>query len=61
MSFPTQILPDHHRHCDDLFVAAGKKQELEQGRKTMEQMQQNIGKATEQTQQSTERAEDAAK
>ena len=22
MSLPTQILPDHHRHCDDLFVAA---------------------------------------
>ena len=22
MSFPTQILPDHHRHCDTLFVAA---------------------------------------
>ena len=22
MSFPTQILPDHHRHCDNLFVAA---------------------------------------
>ena len=22
MSFPTQILPAHHRHCDDLFVAA---------------------------------------
>ena len=22
MSFPTQVLPDHHRHCDDLFVAA---------------------------------------
>ena len=22
MSFPTQILPDHHRHCDSLFVAA---------------------------------------
>ncbi len=22
MSIPTQILPDHHRHCDDLFVAA---------------------------------------
>ena len=22
MTFPTQILPDHHRHCDDLFVAA---------------------------------------
>jgi len=22
MSFPTQVLPEHHRHCDDLFVAA---------------------------------------
>ena len=22
MSFPTQILPEHHQHCDDLFVAA---------------------------------------
>jgi len=22
MSFPTQILPEHHKHCDDLFVAA---------------------------------------
>jgi iron-sulfur cluster repair protein YtfE (RIC family) len=22
MSYPTQILPAHHRHCDDLFVAA---------------------------------------
>jgi iron-sulfur cluster repair protein YtfE (RIC family) len=22
MSFPTQVLPAHHRHCDDLFVAA---------------------------------------
>jgi iron-sulfur cluster repair protein YtfE (RIC family) len=22
MSFPTQILPDHHRHCDGLFAAA---------------------------------------
>lgn len=22
MSFPGQILPDHHRHCDDLFAAA---------------------------------------
>ena len=22
MSFPTQILPAHHRHCDDLFAAA---------------------------------------
>ena len=42
-------------------VAAAKKQELEQGKKTMEQMQQNIGKSMEQTQQSTERAEEAAK
>jgi len=42
-------------------VAAAKKQELEQGKKTMEQMQQNIGKATEQMQQNTERADDAAK
>lgn len=22
MSFPTQVLPVHHRHCDNLFVAA---------------------------------------
>ena len=22
MSLPSKILPDHHRHCDDLFVAA---------------------------------------
>lgn len=22
MSLPTQILPHHHRHCDDLFIAA---------------------------------------
>jgi len=42
-------------------VAAAKKQEIEQGKKTMEQMQQNIGKAMEQTQQSAERAEEAAK
>ena len=42
-------------------AAAMKKQEVEQGKKTMEQMQQNIGKAMEPTQQSTERAEDAAK
>ena len=42
-------------------IAAAKKQELEQGKKTMEQMKQNIGKATEQMQQSTERADDAAK
>ena len=42
-------------------AAAVKKQEIEQGKKTMEQMQQNIGKAMEQTQQSAERADDAAK
>jgi len=42
-------------------IAAAKKQEIEQGKKTMEQMQQNIGKAMEQTQQSAERMEDAAK
>jgi hypothetical protein len=42
-------------------IAAAKKQEIEQGKKTMEQMQQNIGKSMEQTQQSTERADDAAK
>jgi hypothetical protein len=42
-------------------IAAAKKKEIEQGKKTMEQMQQNIGKAMDQTQQSTERAEDAAK
>lgn len=22
MNAPTQLLPDHHKHCDDLFVAA---------------------------------------
>ena len=42
-------------------VAAAKKQEIEQGKKTMEQMQQNIGRAMEQTRQSAERAEEAAK
>ena len=42
-------------------VAAAKKQEIEQGKKTMEQMQQNIGQAMEQAQQSAARAEDAAK
>jgi len=42
-------------------VAAAKKQEIEQGKKTMEQMQQNIGKAAEQTQQSAARADEAAK
>ena len=42
-------------------VAAAKKQELEQGKKTMEQMQQDIGKAMEQTQQSAARADEPAK
>lgn len=42
-------------------VAAAKKQEIEQGKKTMEQMQQNIGKAMEQSQQRSERADGAEK
>lgn len=42
-------------------AAAVKKQEIEQGKKTMEQMQQNIDKAMEQTQQSAQRADEAAK
>ena len=42
-------------------VATAKKQEIEQGKKTMEQMQQSIGKSMEQTQQSAERAEEDAK
>jgi ABC-type glycerol-3-phosphate transport system substrate-binding protein len=42
-------------------AAAAKKHEIEQGKKTMEQMQQNIGKSMEQTQQSVDRADDAAK
>ena len=42
-------------------AAAVKKQEIEQGKKTMEQMQQDIGKAMDATQQSKERAEEAAK
>jgi NifU-like protein involved in Fe-S cluster formation len=42
-------------------AAALKKQEIEQGKKTMEKMQQDIGKAMEQTRQSTDRADDAAK
>lgn len=41
-------------------VAAAKKQEIEQGKKTMEQMQQNIGKAMEQTEQRAQRAGEAA-
>ena len=42
-------------------VAAAKKQEIEQGKKTMEKMQQDIGKAMEQTQRSAERADAAAR
>ena len=42
-------------------VAAAKKQEIEQGKKTMEQMQQDIGKAAEQTQKSAERADEGTK
>jgi NifU-like protein involved in Fe-S cluster formation len=42
-------------------AAALKKQEIEQGKKTMEKMQQDIGKAMEQTRESTDRADDAAK
>jgi len=42
-------------------VAAGKKREIEQGEKTMQQMQQDIGKAAELTQQSAQRADAAAK
>ena len=41
-------------------VAAAKKKEIEQGKKTMEQMQQNIGQAMDQTQQRAQQAEDAA-
>ncbi len=41
--------------------AAAKKQEVEQGKKTMGEMQQNIGKAMEQTQQSTARPDEATK
>jgi outer membrane lipoprotein-sorting protein len=42
-------------------VAAAKQKEIEQGKKTMEQVQQNLGKAMDQTQQSTQKADDAAK
>jgi len=38
-------------------AAAAKKQEIEQGKKTMEQVQQDIGKAMEQTQQRTQRSQ----
>lgn len=42
-------------------AAALKKQELEQGKKTMDQTQQKIGQAMEQLQQSQQNREDAAK
>jgi hypothetical protein len=42
-------------------VAAAKKKEVEQGKKTMEQAQDSIGKTMEQAQQNAERREDAAK
>jgi hypothetical protein len=42
-------------------VATAKKKEIEQGKKTMEQVEQSVGKAMEQTQQSAQRAEEAAK
>jgi F0F1-type ATP synthase epsilon subunit len=41
-------------------AAALKKQELEQGKKTMEQAQQKIGQAMDQLQQSQQSREDAA-
>ncbi len=42
-------------------AAAVKKQEIEQGKKTMEQMQQSVGAAMEQTRQNAARGEEAAK
>jgi len=42
-------------------AAALKKQELEQGKKTMDQAQQKIGQSMEQLQQSQQSREDAAK
>jgi len=42
-------------------AAALKKQEVEQGKKTMDQAQQKIGQAMEQVQQSQQSREDAAK
>lgn len=42
-------------------AAALKKQEVEQGKKTMDQAQQKIGQAMEQLQQSQQSREDAAK
>jgi len=42
-------------------TAAAKKQELEQGRKTMEHLQRQIGQAMEQAQRSQEDRENAAR
>lgn len=42
-------------------AAAVKKREIEQGKKTMEQMQQDIGKAAEQAQQRTDKADEGVK
>ena len=42
-------------------AAALKKQEIEQGKKTMQQMQQNINQTMEQAQQRANQAGDAAK
>jgi len=41
-------------------AAAIKKQELEQGKKTMEQAQQKVGQAVEQMQQSAKRGSESA-
>ncbi|MFS8085581.1 MAG: hypothetical protein ACMG6H_08125 [Acidobacteriota bacterium] len=41
-------------------AAALKKQEIEQGKKTMEQMQQKIGQAMQQVDQSAQRRNEAA-
>jgi len=41
-------------------AAAAKKQEVEQGKKTLEQAQQNIGQAVDLSKQGAERAADAA-
>jgi hypothetical protein len=42
-------------------VAVARKQEVEQGTKTMDQTRQKIGTSIEQARKSAERAEDAAK
>jgi hypothetical protein len=42
-------------------VAAARKQEVEQGKRTMDQIQLKVGAAMEQARRSAERAEDASK